>query len=114
MAVRKDIEIRQNVGFRLESQWLDEEGLPKDLTGCQFKMQIRNKQGGSTLYGTWTNGNGFTLDAANGVWSVYIPETETANWTFSRGEYDVVITWPTNELDTIIYGTVALRKGVTV
>lgn len=114
MAAKKDIEIRQNADFRLESQWIDEDGGAKDLSGCLVKMQIRDRQGGETIYGTWTNGDGFTIDGLNGTITLEIPQTDVANWTFKKAEYDIVVTWPgTLKKDIFLYGDVSLKKGVT-
>lgn len=93
---------------------MNSDGTAKDLTGCQIKMQIRDQEGGSVLWGTWTNGTGFTLDAANGAWSLTITNNESSLWDYSKGVYDIVVTWPDTKTDAILDGVVTLSRGVTV
>jgi hypothetical protein len=114
MASRKDITLRKNASFRLDTQWLNQDGSAKDLTGCSVKMQIRNEPGGSSLHGTWTVGSGFTLDAANGTFALLIPQATISAYDFTSAAYDIVVTWPDTSKDTVLYGLVALEKGVTL
>lgn len=114
MATKKDIEIRTNSAYRLEFQWLNKDGSAKDLTGCTVNMQIRDEEGGVILYGSWAVGSGFVLDAPNGTISLIIPKTETETFNFPYAVYDIIVTWPDTNPDTVLYGDVILRKGVTV
>ena len=114
MSTKKDITIRKNSDFRLEAQWLAEGGAPKDLTGCQFKMQIRDKEGGETLYGTWTNGYGFSLQPVNGIFTLEIAQSEMTTWSFKQAVYDIVVTWPSTKKDPVMNGQVILERGVTL
>ena len=114
MALRKDIEIRDNSSYRLEFQWLNRDGTPKDISGSQVKMQIRNEPGGETLHGTWTNGNGFVFDGPSGSIALTIPKSATSVFNFNTATYDIAITWPDTSTDVILYGDVAMVRGVTV
>jgi hypothetical protein len=114
VATKKDILIRRNTDYRLEGQWLKIDDTPKDLTGCQFKMQIRNEEGGETLYGTWTNGDGFQLQPLNGIWTLEIPKADMTDWAFKSAVYDIICTWPNAKIDPVLHGDVTLTPGVTV
>lgn len=64
-----NLEIYKGSTYRKSLQWIDKtSGLPMDLTGCTFKMQIRDYLGSATVLDELTTANAkvVLVDAAMG------------------------------------------------
>ena len=108
----------------------DSNGSPIDLTGYTAAMQIRDSQGGSTLYATLTSslgdsyskaadvsflslsGSNLTTPQASGSIGVYIGHELTTAMNFGEAYYDIEITNGVAR-ERLLEGKVQLRKQVT-
>jgi hypothetical protein len=129
-AGRYSFVIEQGATLDLEIVYKDASGTPVNLSGYTAAMQIRNTQGGSTLYATLTSslGNvynkksgsaflslsGSTLakPLASGSIGVYIGHTVTNGFTFNEGYYDLELTNGQTRV-RLLEGKVQVLKQVT-
>lgn len=88
-------------------------GLPKDLTGWTAKMQIRNRPLPSgVLRDTFTTDD--SLTTGDGYVDLHLEETDTADWSWPQGVYDIHLWNPANEGPFYLTGgKVCVIPGVT-
>jgi len=88
--------------------WADKDKTqPSDLTGAEAAAQIRDKPGGTllmTLTCVIELPNVINVSLAAGMWPVSV--TKNASW-------DLELTYPDGEVDTIIAGKVTITIDVT-
>lgn len=85
---------------------------PVILDGCSIRMQIKDKIGGTVL---------FELSTANGRIEIVRPGTirrtidadDTAGFAWSRGVYDLEVTYPDGTVQRYLQGSVTVSKEVT-
>jgi hypothetical protein len=86
---------------------------PRDLTGYEFAMEVRDKPGG-LLYASFETGDGFSLvDAAHGVFRLTVPSATTALWAFGEAVYDIKATSPSGVVAYPLDGTIVVKEPVT-
>lgn len=110
-----DLEIYQGATFVLKLQWLDDDDNPVDLTGAEATMQIREKIDSETVLHEASSENGeITFDTTEGRATVKIPASATADFEFTSGVYDLLITRSDgNRVDPIVRGGVGVKKAIT-
>jgi hypothetical protein len=122
--------IEQGATTDFQIVYKDSNGSPIDLTGYTAAMQIRDSQGGSTLYATLTSslgdsysktadvsflslsGSNLTTPQASGSIGVYIGHELTTTMNFGEAYYDIEITNGVAR-ERLLEGKVQLRKQVT-
>lgn len=105
-----DLEIYQGATFVLKLQWLDEDDNPVDLTGASVSMQIRESVDASTKLYTVSQ---FSITEAEGKVEITIPDTDTEQFDWEYGVYDLLVTRPSGRVDPITRGAVGVKKAIT-
>lgn len=111
-----NLEIYQGSTYRKNLQWIVKStGLPKDLTGCTVKMQMRAYLGSETVIDELSTENGKIVltDASQGKFQIILTPAQTVLYTFSKSVYDLDITFPVGDKYTLVKGTVTLYLQVT-
>lgn len=109
-----DLLIEQGATFLKTFVWKDSNEDPVDITGYTARMQIRRKKSATTVEHTATTENsGITLGDAAGTVVVTIPATDTADFEFSKGVYDIELIDPQGTVTRLIEGGVEVSKEVT-
>jgi hypothetical protein len=87
MATRVDLLIDQGSKFEFTVQ-VTGQTLP--LTGWTARMEIADQRGSTgVVLGHYTSSDYLTVDTANGLVNIDIPDTITSAYTWTYGEYDV-------------------------
>lgn len=107
------LRLKKGDDYRKEFHLKDSAGEAIDLTGCSFKMQIRESFSSDVLLELSTENEKIELDAENGVIAlVFIhADTSAANW--KKAIYDIELKNSADEIQTIVSGTVDLYDEVT-
>jgi hypothetical protein len=122
--------IEQGATTDFQIIYKDSAGAPVNLSGYTAAMQIRNAQGGSTLYTSLTSSLGNTYNKTSGSAfislsgsnlstlqisgsiGIYIGHAVTNAFTFNEAYYDIEIT--NGQIRTrLLEGTVKVSKQVT-
>jgi len=101
---------------QLQYVYEDEESeitTPIDITGLQFRLEVRDKPAGKILCAVCTNGDGITVvDAVNGIISVEISPNKTREFNYPRSAYQIQTTDQDGVQDTWIQGWFKVNPGV--
>lgn len=109
-----DILIEQGATFVKNIIWKDSNGDPVDITGYTARMQIRRKKSSTTVeHSATTENDGITLGLTAGTIDILIPATDTAEFEFTKGVYDLELVDPQGKVYRIIEGGVEVSKEVT-
>lgn len=123
-AASYDIFIEQGATFRLtmvygfDSGTVDVNGdpitTPYDITGCDIRMQIRQRRGATPLI-TATTGNGAVsiVDGPAGKLQVTLTATQTNQLAVSRALYDLEVEFPSGDVTRVIQGKVTVSPNIT-
>lgn len=114
---RIDLHIYKGSTFMKSFQWkTGDVPTPVDLTGCSIKMQIRENPGTTVLAEFSTANNKIEItDAVNGKFRLFISNTESTDYLFKSGKYDIEVTFPvTNHVYRVLQGYVAIDSEITV
>lgn len=84
--------------------------VPIDLTGASVAAKIKRRAGDATALISFT---AVVVDAENGVFRLSLTAAQTAALAFDVGVYDVLITFPSGNVEKFIEGNVVLGKTVT-
>ena len=88
--------------------------LPVNLTGCSAEMHIRDNVDSETILLTLSTANGrLVLGGIAGTIAPIIQSADTSLITWSKGVYDVRITFPSGNVEYLVGGPVAAIKKVT-
>ena len=89
-------------------------GTPVDVTGYTADMQIRQTIASSTiLYEASTANGAIVMGTTDGTITLTIPATDTANFTWNRGVYDLNMTSPTGVVTRLLQGYAIVSPEVT-
>lgn len=117
IAVKKDLEVYKGNTWRKGFQWkIKDSDTAMDLTDCSIKMQIKlcASDEEPVLELSTDNGKIVILDPpTDGKWTVEMTALETAAFLFNQAAYDLDISFPSNDVYTIIAGKVIARNEVT-
>ena len=88
---------------------------PIDITGCEFRAQIRKKPDAVPVVIDLNTPDEITLtDPTNGELMIFIPHTLTSEMPNGEYGWDIFIEWPNGEdVDMMWYGTVELSPSIT-
>lgn len=113
LTAKFNIELQQGATFRQILTWKDGSRRPVNLAGCTAKLQIREAFGSPALL-TLTETNGLTLGDVKGTVAIFISDEQTAAMNFTRGVYDLLITFTNGDTRRLIEGRVTFSKAVTI
>jgi hypothetical protein len=113
LSTLQNFTIQQGATWTLSFEWLDDAGVPIDLTGCTARMQLRAVVGSAVLLELSTTNGRLTLTGALGVIRLQVDAATTATLDRESGVYDLRITYPTGQVDVAIYGQFTLQLAVT-
>ena len=103
-----DIKIHQGATFELPLHFKDSSGDSVDMTGYEVAGQVWDRLGQTKLAdftNTWTV-------QASGQFTLSIPSATTATMS-GLGQYDVLVTEPTNEKFYLLQGNAVVDNGLT-
>ena len=86
---------------------------PVDLTGYTGRMKIKDKIGGTVLHSLTTENGGIALDNVNKTITLTIAATETDDFAWTRGVYDLEMVSPLGVVTCLLYGKISVTKEVT-
>ena len=116
MSAIAHIEIEQGTTYNSAFIWLDDAGLPVDITGATAEMKIKESYYSPTALLTLsTESDPATLvvDGPAGKITPDVSPETTAALDFSLARYDLLIT-QTSGVQKLIKGWVRLRRTVTL
>lgn len=115
---KENLEIYAGTTYKKTFQWLT--GNPTtpvvmDITGCSMRMQLRSKINEPAVIIELTTANNRIriLDAINGIFQLYLTDTETSALSFKTAVYDLEIQDTHNEVVRFVEGIVILHPEVT-
>jgi len=115
LPITYDIEMKQGAKWTLTLE-LSTDGVAKDLTDYDAKMEIRPNENSAEVYETLSTDDGkITITPASGTIALVLTKSETDALNFRNAVYDLYLR-DTNNLDDdvcLIEGSVLLRRRVT-
>lgn len=109
-----DILIEQGATFQRTFVWKDSNEDPVDITGYTARMQIRRKKSSTTAeHEATTENGGITLGDTAGTVAITIAATDTADFSFSKGVYDLELVDPQGVVTRLVEGGVEVNQEVT-
>jgi hypothetical protein len=110
---RELIEVKQGDSFD-KAYLMMQGGVPVDLTGYSFLLQVRNNtaDSGAPVLVTMAMGQGITVEAGTGIVRLSMIPTETAKLKFYRAIYELQMTDPNGKQKTIREGEFRVRPEV--
>lgn len=108
-----NFKITQGDTFAIELQYLDQDDNVVDISGYQFRLEVRDKPAGQVLSAVCTNGDGFTItDGQNGIVDLDISPEKTRKFNYPKAAYQIQATDETNRNSTWIQGWFQVNAGV--
>lgn len=107
MAIKANLIIDQGTDYVTSVNLTDADGNVVDLSGYTANSQIRKTYSSSNAVAFGTS-----LDAANGVITLSLTDSQTANLVAGRYVYDVIVT-AGNTTSRIVEGIVTVTPRVT-
>ena len=102
--------------YELQYGWEDEETemfYPLDITGLDFRLEVRDKPAGKILCAVCTIGDGITItDATNGIVDFEISPEKTRKFNYPRSAYQIQTIDQSGNNDTWIQGWFKVNPGV--
>lgn len=116
-----DFTIYNGVTFQEHLTWQAPSGIPIDITGLRWRMQIRSEASascGAVVYYTLdsaANDGTITLNPTAGQITLMIPATDTANFNFTSAVYDLKYEDTLNPatVETLIAGIITISPTTT-
>lgn len=123
-AASYDLYIEQGATFRFSMVYghydgtLDSSGndtvIPYDITGCQIRIQIRQRRGSMVLIAATSRNGGVVIDdGPAGKFTVTVSDEATDSLTITKAKYDLEISWPSGDVNRIIQGNVVINPNIT-
>lgn len=118
-AGKLDLFLEQRVTWRLPLLWRQPSpdggttpGEPYDLSGARAAMQIRTIVGGKLL-AEISDGDGIVLGGIDGTLNLTLSAAKTAAVEVENAVYDLVVTFPSNDVVRVLEGNVYCDLAVT-
>lgn len=86
---------------------------PIDLTGCDFRMSVKDKIGGTELFRLSTDNGRILVDEVNRTITLLISAADTAQLTWKKGVYDLEAESAGGIVTLLYKGTVKTEGEVT-
>ena len=104
------LRIYEGAEFGKRMQLQADAGGSIDLTGATVSMQIRQTPSAVTSK-DWSSY--ITLDGANGVFTIDVPSSQTTDFEYQKGVYDIEIVTSGGKTHKLLYGEVRIVDEVT-
>ena len=116
-AERYDLVIQKKAKFYQEFQQVQDDMRPISLVGKTLKCTVKESFSSSIIIHELTEANQgmVKVDAANGVFGMFIPANQT-DVPYDYAVYDIIIQdnmYPTTETERVVEGKITYTKGVT-
>ena len=111
-AGKYNFSIKQGSTFSKVLIYKDDEGVVKNLTGYQAKMQLRESVNGKVLIELTTTNGRLIITPLDGKIEMHLTPAETKELNFCKALYDLDI-FTTENKYTLLEGNVTLIKEVT-
>jgi hypothetical protein len=109
VATRLDLVIRQGSKFEFTIQVA---GQTLPLTGWTARMEIADQRGSTGVaLGHYTQADYLSVDTANGYINIDLPDTVTAAYSWTYGEYDVYGIDAGGQDRCLLTGTIRVAKA---
>lgn len=126
-----DLLLEQGATFELDFTWADtstltgvEVSIPKDLTDCKARMQLRAGYGKTVMVTATTENGRITLGGADGGVHVRLSAGVTDQCVLyhtatglegvrRRARYDLEVQWPDGTVDRVLEGRVLIHSNIT-
>lgn len=115
--IKKNLELYTGETFRHTFIYRDSADNIVSLTGATAKMEVRSLFDSTKIYLVLSSANGrIAFDTTLGHVIVTIPDEVNipANIKWEEGNYDLRVTFSNGEVDTLAYGKMVVRPGVTL
>ena len=112
-AITKTLQLNQGATWLLSFEWLDDAGLPIDLTGCTARMQLRATPATPVLLELSTTNGRVALLGTTGVIELLVDAQVTVGLSCEFGVYDLRVTFPGGRVDVVLAGRFTLIPAVT-
>jgi hypothetical protein len=106
MATKANITIDQGTTFNTSVALTDDAGNALDLTGYTANSQIRR-------WYTSNTSTDFTITVSNGSIALALSSNQTANLTYDRYVYDVLLKDTANTITRVVEGIVTVNPRVS-
>jgi hypothetical protein len=106
MATKANISIDQGTSFNTTINLTDDSGNPLDLSAYTANSQLRR-------WYTSSNSINFGIALANGSIILSMNSATTANLSYQRYVYDVIVTDSTNTVTRVVEGIVTVNPRVS-
>ena len=95
--------------------------IPRELTGCTARMQIRSRYGAEVLLELTTENGGLTLGPDAGHITIYAADeqtdevgaTEDPLKSRTRARYDLEVIYPSGDVRRVIQGDLTISPNIT-
>lgn len=117
MATKKQLDLYTGETFRHTFIYRDSAGAVVNVTGATAKMEVRSVLDSSKIYLILSTANGrVSFDTVQGHVIVTIPDevNTPALIQWAEGNYDLRVTFNNGEVDTVAFGKMVVKRGVTV
>lgn len=111
--INQSLRIDQGATYALSFEWLDDDGLPIDLTGCTARMQLRATPATPVLLDLSTENTRLSLLGSTGIVELLVDAPTTAGLSCGVGVYDLRVTFPSGRVDVALAGRFVLVLAVT-
>lgn len=105
---KHDITIYQGATFELQVQYKDDSGVPVNMSGYTIASKLYNKLGTTKLADFTTS----YVDQASGIFKIRLEDSTTSGIT-EQGQYDILITEPSDDKYYLLEGTAFLNAGLS-
>ena len=112
---RYNFTIYQGATFDRTWTWTTD-GTPVDLTGCTARMQVRKTASDPILFEATTENGFLTLGSptpSDGTITLSMTADDTMDQTWTSGQYDLEIVFPSTEVTRLLMGRVKVSANIT-
>ena len=109
---KNDLKVYRGDTFHYEVLWRDEAGDPIDITGSSAKLQIRINHRSEDAILTLTDGDGLTINGANGQVDIDMTAEQTEIETLDN-VYDLELVLANGDVVTLMQGKLTIYEDVT-
>lgn len=119
VAAQMDLKIEQGADFYLTMTYLDENGLPVNLTNYTALMRVRASKDSTVNLAEYSTANSkITITGASGIITIRETAANTSAYTWVKGVFDLTITPPAGSPSALsvrlLEGNAVLSRGVSV
>jgi|TARA_R110002074_G_scaffold145784_4_gene294941 hypothetical protein len=107
-----NFKIEQGTTFNNTLTYKQADDTAVDISGAQITLKAKDNRSDSTLVVDLSVGNGITItNAVAGQFTISIPSSTTANYTWNRADFDLDLTL-SSTTERLISGQIQIIKSV--